>query len=118
MLQAVVRAEPVLRERALVLVEGTPPLCSVIAINERAAQMGMKAGMAKTDAAQFAGLEIRPRSRSQEKTAHATLLDIGWSVSPRMEDAAQDSIVLDLSGLTSLFGSEKDIAAHLAQLFR
>jgi protein ImuB len=115
MLQAVARAEPALRERALALVEGTPPLCSVIAISEKAAQMGMKVGMAKTDAAQFTGLETRPRSRSQEKTAHAALLDIGWSVSPRMEDAAQDSIVLDLSGLTSLFGSEKDIAAHLAQ---
>jgi protein ImuB len=114
MLQAVVRAEPALRERALALVEGTPPLCSVVAINEKAAQMGMKVGMAKTDATQFAGLEIRSRSQSQEKTAHAALLDIGWSVSPRMEDVAQDAIILDLSGLTSLFGSEKDIGAHLA----
>ena len=82
-LQAVVRAEPALRERAVVLVEGTPPLCSVIAIDEKAVKLGMKIGMPKTDAEQFAGLKIRPSSPSQEKTAHAALLDIGWSVSPR-----------------------------------
>ncbi len=58
---------------------------------------------------------MRPRSRPQEKIAHAVLLDIGWSVSPRIEDTAQDAIVLDLSGLTHLFGAEKDIGAHLVQ---
>jgi len=114
-LQAVVRAESALCERALALIEGNPPLCSVIAINEKAAQMGIGIAMTKTDAEQFAGAEIRPRSLAQEKTAHAALLDIGWSVSPRIEDTAQDAIVLDLSGLTSLFGAEKKIGAHLIE---
>jgi protein ImuB len=115
MLQAVVRAEPALRERALALLDGNPPLCSVVAINEKAARAGIEIGMTKMNAAQFSGLEMRPRSRPQEKIAHAVLLDIGWSVSPRIEDTAQDTIVLDLSGLTHLFGAEKDIGAHLAQ---
>jgi len=115
MLQAVVRTEPALRERAIALIDGNPPLCSVIAINEKAAQTGIELGMTKMNAAQFAGLEMRSRSRPQEKIAHAVLLDIGWSVSPRIEDTAQDTIVLDLSGLTQLFGAEKDIGAHLAQ---
>ena len=115
MLQAVVRAEPALRERAIALIDGNPPLCSVVAINEKAAQTGIEFGMTKMNAAQFAGLEMRSRSRPQEKIAHAVLLDIGWSVSPRIEDTAQDTIVLDLSGLTHLFGAEKDIGAHLAQ---
>ncbi|MGA2510749.1 MAG: hypothetical protein ABSG27_10985 [Candidatus Acidiferrales bacterium] len=114
MAQAVVRAEPALRKCALALIEGTLPLCSVVAINAKAARMGIECGMTKTNAAQFAGLEIRSRSPSQETIAHAALLDIGWSVSPRIEDTAQDAIVLDLSGLASLFGSEKDIGAHLA----
>ena len=43
------------------------------------------------------------------------MLDIGWSVSPRMEDTAQDTIVLDLSGLAHLFGAEPEIGAHLAR---
>ncbi len=114
-LQAVVRAEPALRERALALIDGNPPLCSVVAINEKAAQAGIELGMTKMNAAQFADLEMRPRSRPQEKIAHAVLLDIGWSVSPRIEDTAQDTIVLDLCGLTHLFGAENDIGAHLVQ---
>jgi protein ImuB len=49
----------------------------------------------------------------QEKSAHAALLDLGASVSPRMEDTALDTIILDIAGLTSLFGSEENIATLL-----
>jgi protein ImuB len=70
--------------------------------------------MTKMNAAQFTGMEMRPRSAAQEKIAHGALLDIGWSVSPRIEDTAQDTIVLDLSGLGQLFGAEPEIGAHLA----
>jgi protein ImuB len=115
LVQAVVRADPALRERPLALIDGKPPLCSVVAVNEKAAQAGIECGMTKSNAAQFPGVEIRPRSRPQEKTAHAALLDVGWSVSPQMEDTAEDAIVLDLSGLDHLFRSEEEIAAHLAQ---
>jgi protein ImuB len=116
MVQAVVRAEPVLREYALALIDGNPPLCSVVAINEKAALAGIECGMTKTNAAQFAGVELRPRSRPQEKAAHAALLDIGWSVSPRIEDTAEDAIVLDTSGLDHLFRSEEEIAVSLIEL--
>jgi protein ImuB len=115
MVQAVVRAEPALRERALALLDGNPPLCSVVAVDEKAARAGIECGMTKAHAAQFAGVEIRPRSRPQEKTAHAALRDIGWSVSPQIEDTAEDTIVLDLSGLDHLFRSEQEIAAHLVR---
>ncbi len=114
MVQAVVRAEPSLRERALALIDGNPPLCNVVAVNENAARAGVEPGMTKMNAAQFAGVEIRPRSPAQEKIAHDVLLDIGWSVSPRIEDTAQDTIVLDISGLAQLFGAEPEIGAHLA----
>ncbi len=115
MVQAVVRAEPALREHALALIDGNPPLCNVVAVDEKAAQAGIECGMTKTNAAQFAGVEIRPRSRPQEKTAHAALLDIGWSVSPQIEGTAEDAITLDLSGMDHLFRSEEEIAAHLLQ---
>ena len=113
-LQAVVRAEPALRERGLALIDGNPPLWRVVAIDTVAAQTGIEIGMTKTDAEQFAGVEIRPRIPAQEKIAHAALLDVGWSMTPTMEDTAPDAIVLDLSGLTSLFGREEDIGAHLS----
>jgi protein ImuB len=114
-LQAVVRNEPALCKCALALIEGNPPLGRVVAINKKAVQMGIEMGMTKTEAEQFAGAEIRTRSPAQEKAAHAALLDIGWSVSPRIEDTAQDAIVLDLSGLTPLWGAENEIGRHLAE---
>ena len=114
MLQAVVRSEPALRESVVALIDGNPPLCNVVAFNEKAARAGVEIGMTKMNAAQFTGVEMRPRSPAQEKIAHGVLLDIGWSVSPRMEDAAQDTIVLDLFGLEQLFGAEPEIGAHLA----
>jgi protein ImuB len=115
LLQSVVRAEPTLRERGLALIDGNPPLSTVVAIDETASQKGLEIGMTKTDAEQFADVQICSRLPTQEKVAHAALLDMGWSISPRMEDTAQDAIVLDLSGLTSLFGAEKDISARLVE---
>ena len=111
MVQAVVRSEPGLRDRALALVEGAASIRTVIGLNEAAAKAGVKLGMTKSQAQQFGEIEVRERSRTQEKIAHAALLDLGWSVSPRIEDTAADTIVLDLAGLASLFGSEEKIAA-------
>src|SRR5580704_9891649 len=100
--QAVVRAEPNLGSQPVALVDGTPPVWNVVAANEAATQAGIELGMAKSQAAQFHAVEIRNRSHVQEKSAHAALLDLGASISPRMEDTAPDTIVLDISGLTSL----------------
>lgn len=111
--QAVVRAEPELRGRAIALVDGTAPLWSVVAANEAAVQAGITLGMARAQVEQFSGVEIRQRSLGQEEAAHTTLLDLGWSVSPRLEDTAPDTITLDLAGLHSLFGSEEEIARQL-----
>jgi protein ImuB len=114
-IQAVVRAEPGICERAIALVEGSPPQERVVAVNEAAARAGISPGMTKAQAAQFHSVEIRQRSQIQEQSAHAALLDIGWSISPRVEDTAIDSIVVDLDGLGSLFGSEEAMARLLAR---
>ena len=45
----------------------------------------------------------------------AALMDVAWSISPRVEDTAPDTIVLDLEGLASLFGSEEEIARVLME---
>src|SRR5580658_7481283 len=113
--QAVVRAEPSLRNRAVALVDGTPPIWNVVAANEAALLAGIELGMSKSQAAQFHALEIRNRSRVQEKSAHAALLDLGASFSPRLEDTAPDTIILDISGLASLFGSSENISTQLVQ---
>ena len=115
MVQSVVRAEPVLRSSVLALISGKPPLWSVVAANSAALQAGIQLGMTKSQVVEFCGVEIRHRSEAQEKAAHAALLDVGWSVSPRVEDTAADTIVLDLKGLASLFGTDENIARELAQ---
>ena len=114
MAQSAVRAEPELRDRALALVEGEPPLWKVVGANEAALRAGIELGMGGSQAKQFSDVEIRRRSPSLEKAAHWALLDVGWSASPRVEDAAPDTIVLDLAGLASLFESVKNLAAALA----
>jgi protein ImuB len=117
LLQSVARAEPTLRgERvALALLSGKAPLWSVVAANTSAQHAGVQLGMTKAQVAEFCGVEVRHRSEAQEKTTHAALLDVAWSISPRVEDTAPDTIVLDIDGLASLFGSDKDIARVLME---
>ena len=112
-LQAVVRCEPELAVRPIALINGPPPTYQVVAVNRLAARLGVAEGMTKVAASHFPGVEIRPRGKLQETTAHAVLLDVAWSFSPRMEDAAPDTILIDLEGLATLFGSHENIAAKM-----
>ena len=115
MVQAVVRAEPKLRNCAIALLEGTAPLRKVVAANEAALRAGLELGMTESQVEDFCVVQVRLRSPVLEKTAHAALMDLGWSVSPRVEDTAGDTIVLDLSGLGSLLGTEEIIAEQLIE---
>jgi protein ImuB len=111
--QAAVRADAILRNRALALIAGTPPLWHVVAASSAALQAGIQLGMTKAQVTEFTGIEIRERCEAHEKAAHAALLDAGWSVSPRVEDTAPGTVVVDLAGLESLFGSDEKIAQTL-----
>jgi protein ImuB len=115
LVQAAVRGEPALRGRALALVEGVPPLTKVAAVSEVARRAGVEIGMPKSTAAQFSGVEIRARSLALEKNAHAALLDLGWSISPRIEATAADTMVADVAGLGNLLGSEEEIAKEITE---
>ena len=112
--EAMVRAEHLLRERAVAVLDGKPPVVRIIALNERARQMGMEAGMTKLQAALFGDAVLRPRSREQEKAAHSALLDVAFGFSPRVEDAAKDRVLLDLCGMERLHGSAANMARELA----
>ncbi len=112
--QAISRGEASLRDQAIAIVDGNPPLWTVVAANEKARRAGVELGMMKTQAAQFTPAQIRVRSRAQEVAAHAALLDLSYSFSPRIEDTAVDTVVLDLAGLER-FGSSEEIARKLAR---
>jgi len=142
---AMVRAELLLREQAVAVLEGRPPLARVIALNEKARLLGMEIGMTKLQAAVFAGTSpsenakeqvphcdttnrrsgigtlrhpnlaiLRQRSPAQEISTHAALLDVAHAFTPRVEDAAPDTLLLDLAGLDRLYGESSLMASELA----
>ena len=113
-LQAALRVEPGLRSRPAGIVDGTPPLVTVIAKNKNAGLLGLEIGMTKSQAEQISGVQLRRRSIAQETAAHAALMDLALSFSPRIEEAAADTIVLDLEGLAQLFVSFENLAVRLA----
>ena len=139
--EAMVRGEPWLRERAVAALEGKPPLVRVIALNDKARLLGMEIGMTKLQAAVFAEASpsenakatvpqrgskradtpshvnlaiLRPRSPQQEISAHAALLDVAHAFTPRVEDTAPDTLLLDLEGLDRLYGAPPRMASNLA----
>jgi len=113
--EAILRVEPELRSQAVAVLEGKPPLQKVFAVNEKARRVGIEAGMTKIQLEPWTDLTLRPRSPLQETAAHAALLDCAQSFSPRVEDTAPDTVILDLAGLESLFGSLPKIARGIAR---
>ncbi|HUI85509.1 MAG TPA: DNA polymerase Y family protein [Candidatus Binatia bacterium] len=139
--EAMVRAEPLLRERAVAVLDGKPPLARVIALNEKARLLGMEAGMTKLQAGVFAEAAVptatkqsgqqpgniniaasplprqavlRQRAPDQEASAHAALLDVAHAFTPRVEDTAADTLLLDLAGMERLYGAPARMAGDLA----
>jgi protein ImuB len=59
----------------------------------------------------FACIHVRdPRAAL---SAHASLLDCASAFSPRVEDTAAGTVVLDIEGLEHLFGSTEELGQHL-----
>ncbi|MGH9600827.1 MAG: DNA polymerase Y family protein [Terriglobales bacterium] len=113
---AVVRTEPDLRAQAIAIVEGVPPQLTVAAANAQARAAGVEAGMTELEAqAHSPSLLIRRRSPELELAAQIALAELAQSVSPRMEDAAPGTVLLDLAGLGRLLGPPAKLARDLAQ---
>src|SRR3954467_8073088 len=114
-LEAIVRAEPLLRERPVAVLEGAPPLERVMIANAKAQTAGAVIGLTKAQAKQAPGVVLRARSSDQEAAAHAALLDCAHAFSPRVEDAAADTVLLDIAGLDRIFGTPQKITRDLAR---
>src|SRR4051812_18129398 len=114
-LEAIVRAEPLLRERPVAVLGGAPPPERVMLANARTQTAGAMTGLTKAQAEQARGVVLRARSSDQEAAAHAALLDCAHAFSPRVEDAAADSVLLDIAGLDRIFGTPQKITRDLAR---
>src|SRR5436305_2545433 len=101
---AIVRAEPRLCSRPVAALDGKPPLQKVVSVNEEARRQGVFLRMTKLQAELCESVILRDRSELQESAAHGALLDCARSFSPRVENVAPDTVLLDLSGLETLFG--------------
>src|SRR5215831_14501678 len=111
--EAIVRAEPELRSQAVAVAEGKSPLEKIIAVNESARHASVAPGMTKLQAELCDKITLRDRSELQETAAHHALLDCAQSFSPRTEDVAPDTLLLDISGLEKLFGPVPKIAREI-----
>src|ERR1700733_5757470 len=114
-LQAALRIEPGLRTQPAGILDGNPPFVTVIAKNKKAGSLGLQIGMTKSQAEQIQGLQLRRRSIEHETAAHGALVDLVLSFSPRIEDTAADTIILDLAGLAQLFGGFEKLAQRLGR---
>ena len=120
--EAIVRAEPELRQQAIAIVQGVRPLITVVAINDRARAAGVEIGSTEMQAEERFRLScepqrwhIRQRSLNQEASTQAALLDCACSFSPRVEVTTPDTVIADISGLEQLFGDPSKIARDLAR---
>ncbi len=128
--EAILRFEPELRKRAVVVLAGRSPLERVVGMNDNSRQLGVEMGALKAQLEAWedfhpsgpnAGppgtpeLVLRQRSESQENSAHAALLDCAQSFSPEVEDTASDAVLLNLTGLEPLFGPPAKIIYRLAE---
>src|SRR4051812_38717845 len=111
---AALRAEPELHSHPVAIFAGKPPLEKLIAVNEYAKRLGITPTMTKAQAELCSELALRPRSPLQENSTHAALLDCAQSFSPYVEDAACDTVLLNLAGMGSLFGSISKICRAIS----
>src|SRR5579862_5937486 len=109
-ISAALRTEPELQVLPVAIFEGKPPLEKILAVNENARSLRIAPGITKAQAELCTELALRPRSPLQESSAHAALLDCAQSFSPCVEDAACDTVLLDLDGMGTLFGSLSNIS--------
>src|SRR5947209_2158302 len=114
--QALMRLRPELRERAVVVMDGEPPLETVYALNMRARQMGVERGMTRVEVETFEGVTAMSRSAAEEEAARAVLLECAGTFSPRVQERASGTAfvcVVDIAGTEKLFGPPIQLAKTL-----
>jgi len=114
--QAVLRLRPELRERPVVVVEGEPPLQTVCSVNAKARYLGIVRGMTRVELDTFSSLIVLPRSRTEEVSTHAAMLECAGAFSPRVEnrsDGCAFLCVIDIAGTEKLLGPPEVLAREL-----
>jgi protein ImuB len=114
--QALLRLQPELRRKPVAVLDGEPPFEQVCSLNNPALRLGIAPGMTKLEMEMFPAAAVMTRSRAQELTARAALLECAGTFSPRVEDQSSDSrftCVADIAGTETLFGSSQSLGESL-----
>ena len=103
-LAARLRSEPDLAGEALAIFHGNGSAARVVAASRRARLAGIRPGMSPAQArAILPKLTARGRDPLSERAACQALLEIAESFSPRVEDATEGVVYLELDGLERHF---------------
>ena len=115
-LAALLRAQPELRDESVAIANGQGPRAKILAVSAAAARCGAASGLTVAQATTLdARLIVRQTATDTLRAAQAALCDAAESFSPRVEDAGDGVVYLDLEGLGTLFDSESQLANALAQ---
>src|SRR6266404_6983889 len=98
---------------AAAVLDGTDSLLRVVASNELARAVGIETGITKIQAESCFAVLLKKRIIEEEHSAQASLLDCGYSFSPRLESTAPGIVTINLTGTERLFGSPQEIGESL-----
>ncbi len=112
-LAARLRSEPDLKGEAVAVFEGNGNAARVVAAARRAREKGIQAGMTLPQARSLCpGLTVRPRDLESERAAQEALLEVADTFSPRVEDAGEGLVYMDLEGLPSLMARDSGLGTR------
>jgi protein ImuB len=111
-LAARLRSEPELFSEAVAIVEGNGNGAHVVAATRRARTKGIRAGLSLAQARSILPkLIARGRDTECERTAEEALFEVAESFSPRVEDAGEGVVYVDIAGMSRHFATETELAA-------
>ncbi|HSP35094.1 MAG TPA: DNA polymerase Y family protein [Thermoanaerobaculia bacterium] len=109
-LAARLRSEPELLQEAVAIVEGNGNNAHVVAATRRARTKGIRPGHSLAQARSIVPkLIARGRDPECERTAQEALLEVAESFSPRVEDAGEGVVYVDIGGMERHFDSEHEL---------
>lgn len=113
-LAARLRSEPDLRGEAVAVTTGDGDTARIVAAIRRARRAGVRRDQTLSQArALLPRLLARARDPECERAARESLVESARGVSPRVEDAGEGLVFLDLQGLERHFEDEESLGRHL-----
>jgi protein ImuB len=104
-LAARLRSEPDLLQEAVAVIDGSGNSAHIVAATRRARTKGIQPGLSLAQARSIVPkLIARARDAECERTAQEALFEVAETFSPRVEDAGEGVVYVDVTGMSRHFG--------------